>query len=300
MSEYRLKDPRQGMLGPVRVTTVRDLVTAGVLFDDVLVSKDQGPFLPIQLFGELFGKPNEGERRPTYSGDLGKNTFFKVFYRFALTRSTGLLTLKRDTLQKDIFIDEGRPTFVTSNIESERLGQHLVRRGCLDEDELRVALDAMRTDADRLGATLLRLGLIEPDVFQAEMQEQQQVRLEELCTWETGRYLFYADVRYTGDKIDLQLAPAELILRAARGMSEVVLLRRLHRVQHNKLRRVEHPEFESGAFVLTTQERQALKLIDDKRTIAQAVGALGPNLEARKTLMLVMVLLLEVDAAVAE
>ena len=53
MPDYHLKDPRQGIIGPIRLETVRDLIDAGVIEGDVLVSKDGGAFVPLASLAEL-------------------------------------------------------------------------------------------------------------------------------------------------------------------------------------------------------------------------------------------------------
>ena len=299
MTEYRLHDPEKGVIGPIRIETVRDLVKAGVVHEKMLVSRDGGPFLPITAFKEVPLPPKSAsatEPQPNYSGDLGKNTFFKVFHRFHIIRAHGLLRVERDSVRRDVFIEDGQPTFVTSNIDSERLGEYLVARGKLDRQELDVALEAMHTDKNRMGYTLIRLGLIEPQDLYIQLRGQQMMRLIDLCTWEWGRYLFFEGMRYTGDKVDLQLAVPELIIQAARSLPLPRLEIRLSRYLNAVVDKQSNQVVATDALRFTAFEHRVANSIDGKRTVAQILQALDAEGDHRRAALMVVYLLWEIDA----
>jgi hypothetical protein len=297
VSAYRLNDPRQGVIGPISLEAVRDLMKAGVIQDDVQVSKDNGPFMPVQSFAELKGPMSrEGSPKPTYAGDLGKNTFFRVFYRFHLARLTGLLTVKLEARQKEVFLEDGQPIFVASNIPEERIGEYMVRREVITRHDLDVALASMRTDGNRLGQTLIRLGLIEPPDFYAQLLAQQVDRLVDLCTWETGRYQFFQGARYDGEKYKLKLVVSDLVLRAARSMDEATLARRLLMSMDLRPRRVAHAELDRGVFPFSPMEARVLDSVDGQRTVAEIVRTAGADETRRRAALMILYLLLEVDA----
>ncbi|MBI5508227.1 MAG: hypothetical protein HY903_05690 [Deltaproteobacteria bacterium] len=299
MSEYRLHDPEKGLIGPVRLETVKDLIAAGVVHEQVVVSKDDGPFQPISAFAEIVLQRGPGTRatpQPTYSGDLGKNTFFKVFYRFHVTHANGLLTVVRDQHRKDVYLQDGVPTYITSNIESDRLGEFLVARGFLELDELNVALQSMHDDDNRLGQTLVRLGLIEPEELLQALRTQQFLRLTELCSWEWGRYLFYDGMRFTGDKIDLQLNVPELIIQAARSLPLPRLESRLAPAVNTVVEKLPHQVIATEVLQFSAFEARVQRAVDGKRTLASIVNELGVDAEHRKAVLMVIYLLWEIDA----
>jgi len=299
MAEYHLQDPDKGLIGPVRLDTVRDLVNAGVVNHGVLVSKDGSPFRPVTAYPEIQPPPSidsTGAPRPTYSGDLGKNTFFKVFHRFHITAATGLLRVEREELRRDVFIEEGKPVFVASNIDSERLGEYLVARGKLERDELDVAVHAMHTDSNRIGYTLIRLGLIEPQELYQQLRGQQMMRLVDLCSWEWGRYSFFDGQRYTGDKVNLQLAVPELIIQAGRSLPLPRLETRLAPYQHQVLERLQHQVVATETLRFSAFEQRVASSIDGVRTVAEILRELGAEGDHRRAAMMVIYILWEIDA----
>jgi len=298
MTAYHINDPRQGLIGPVHLDTVRDLVSAGVLQDDVLVSKDGGPWLLVGTFGEIFGHPESAATasKPTFAGDLGKHSAFRVFYRFHYVRATGLLRVRRGGERRDIYFEAGVPTFVASNNENERFGQFLLRAGRIDADELDVALRAMTSDGNRLGATLVRLGLLDEAEVLPALIAQQHERLVGLCQWSLGHYQFFDGQFHSDDKLDLELMVEDLVLQAARTMELGTLLDRLADELDLVVSRRPHSELDSGAFSLTRDENRALGLIDGLRTVRELVGAQA-EMDARRAALTVLLLLREIDAA---
>ncbi|MCK5689337.1 hypothetical protein KAI87_08705 [Myxococcota bacterium] len=229
MTNYRINDPKKGIIGPVGRSTVQTLMNAGVFGSDVQISRDNEPFQPLESFPELQDDDaaTKAPREPTYAGDLGKNTFFKVFYRFHANLTTGLLSFKDGDREKDIFLEKGQPVFVTSNLPEERFGVFLSTRGIISPEELQRALKNMHEDGNRLGHTLIRLKMLTQEDVDNGLRVQQIDRLAELCDWETGRYLFFADEHYAGDRIDLNIDGVKFIAKAARDASEEGLMRRM-------------------------------------------------------------------------
>ena len=298
MADYRLNDPDKGIIGPVRLETVRDLIAAGVVNARVSVSKDNGPFLAMLTFPELRisqGDPQAGPT-PSFAGDLGKNTFFKVLYRFHASKASGLLRLERDSLVKDVFLGHGVPVFVNSNIVGERLGEYLIARNVLSRDELDVALASMHTDNHRIGYTLLRLGLVEPTILAEHLRGQQVMRLVDLSMWDRGRYAFYDGIAVTDDKVDLQLQVEELVVLAARALPAARLETRLDRQMHQRIERLPQQSTMIAHLKLAPFEQRVLDHIDGQRSLAQVLKILGAAGEQRRTALMVAYLLWELDA----
>ena len=169
-------------------------------------------------------------------------------------------------------------------------------RGKLEREELDVAVQAMHTDDGRIGYTLVRLGLIEPSELYQQLRAQQMMRLVDLCTWESGRYLFFDGMRYTGDKVDLQLAVPELIIQAARSLPLPRLETRLAKYSRAIIDKLEHQVVATDALSLTAFEHRVTSCIDGKRTIADILKTLGADGDHRRAALVVIYLLWEIDA----
>ena len=302
MSEYRLNDPQKGIIGPVRLGTVRDLMDAGVIHSAVLVSKDGGPFLPIDQFPEMPVPTAAGDApvQPTYAGDIGKNTFFKVFYRLHLSRANGLLVLEDGPRRKDVYLIDGVPVMVFSNVIYEKLGEFLALHGLLKRRHLAGALKAVSDDDVRLGDVLVSNGVLTQPQLATALRNQAVFRLVDLCLWETGRYLFFEGQKPTDARVDLKLSVPDLIVQAAREMPERALLRRLS--AHYLSPVLPTPRFGSQVAQLrfSDAEKAIIKSFDGRLCIADIAGHYGDDPALRHAALVAMYLLWEVDAIAYE
>jgi hypothetical protein len=298
MSEYRLNDPQKGIIGPLRLSTLRDLIDAGVLHPKVLIAKDGGPFVPFEKVPEVatLKIPTTETAKPSYVGDLGKNMLFKLLHRFYLGRTTGLLVVQQEARRKELYLIDGQPVLVFSNVGYERLGEHLVLRGKLRLGEL---MEILQEEDMLLGEALLARKLISwPDLTKA-LREQQMARLVDLCHWDSGRYAFYDARKHPGASTPLVPVP-ELMLRAARSMPEGLLLKRLAPLWSGVVRVSPRMVSHTAELRLSETERGILRAVDGKRPLIEIIGKFGQDDAVRSAALVVLFLGLELEALQVE
>jgi serine/threonine protein kinase len=131
--------------------------------------------------------------------------------RAVLSRETGVWIFTREEVRKEVYLLEGIPEFVSSNVPAELLGEFLVRRGVLTRGELDMALAVLPRFDGRLGDTLSALGLIEPvDLFR-HLQDQVHDKLLQLFLWPDGRARFVPDVPAPPRRFPLRLDPWRIL-----------------------------------------------------------------------------------------
>jgi hypothetical protein len=293
MGYYKLHDPKRGVLGPIRLELVRELIAMGTVGPDVRFARNSGPFLPRQSFAELEVPAGTAPPLEDFDGHLKGRTFFSIFYEVFLKRGTGLLSVRRGSQNKDVFFEQGQPVFAASNIENERFGSYLVARGELAPKALEDALDVMTTSGDSLGVTLIKTGVMEePDVV-AALRDQQIMRLVDLCAWNEGDYTYYAEQRYVGEKFDLRLDAAELLVRAARDIPEGVLLDRLAKGANAHVELSPDVSLEETEFKLSPAERGVLSQLDGSSTLTGLLKRFADNPQRRRSAIMVIYLLWE-------
>lgn len=111
--------------------------------------------------------------------------------RSAAARATGAWICRRGDVRKEVYLIDGVPEFVSSNLPHELLGEFLVARGTLDRGELEMALAVLPRFDGRLGDTLAALGLIEPVELFRHISDQVKEKLLELFTWDAGAADFH-------------------------------------------------------------------------------------------------------------
>jgi hypothetical protein len=221
---FRLQDPERGIIGPIGMDTLLELVRAGVVAADVCVSRDGGPFVPLATVPEFSRWTKPMAPAANRTGPLSDSNALGLLWQLNKDDSTALLVLRDGELRKDAYVRGGKLVFLSSNLSTERLGRFLVSRGKLSEADLEVALASMHTDNNRLGQTLVRLGLIEPRELELELCEQQIMRLVELCCWRQGSFEIIAGKGFPGGEAELDRPIPELLLHVARSLPENVLV----------------------------------------------------------------------------
>jgi hypothetical protein len=114
----------------------------------------------------------------------------KYLYSIVNCESTGLLIAKNHWHQKRVFFEQGVPSCITSTEKRELIGNRLVAKGFLAQQELESAVERSCRSNKRLGEVLLELSLVEPDVLMRELTAQLEERLLELGSWGQGELVF--------------------------------------------------------------------------------------------------------------
>ena len=114
--------------------------------------------------------------------------------RAALERMTVLMLCELGGVRKEVYLKDGAPAFVTSNLASELLGEYLVSKSVISRGELDMALAVMPRFEGRLGDTLSALGLVEPVVLFRHIAEQVREKLLDLFLWTGGTCTHYHGV----------------------------------------------------------------------------------------------------------
>ncbi|MCS6797856.1 MAG: protein kinase [Myxococcota bacterium] len=207
--EVRTTDGR--VLGPIPFAQVVEAVATGRIGPDDLVRADDDAFRPVREVTSLrrhlpasslrttLPPPEPGQApaappAPSQRISLADGGIISALASSALRGATGLWLCEQGDIRKEVYVDRGRPTFVTSNLASELLGEYLVARGVISRGELEMALAVMPRFEGRLGDTLAALGLVEPVQLFQHIATQVREKLLDLFTWTRGEAAFYQGV----------------------------------------------------------------------------------------------------------
>ena len=229
LSDHRVRTIDGRELGPWTFAQLVEAVTLGRLAPDDLVQSDGGWRQVREVEGLASHLPRarvdvdidveadlEEEDRPTQAPagvlELAGGRIVNALARSAATRASGVWICSRAGERKEVYLVDGTPEFVTSNVPSELLGEHLVAKGALTRGELDMALAMLPRFDGRLGDTLAALGLMEPvDLFR-HIVEQVREKLLALFTWDTGRAQYSPGVAPPKRSFPLGLDPYRVLL----------------------------------------------------------------------------------------
>lgn len=133
-----------------------------------------------------------------YCEDLSEISLITLIGRLLTKKATGLLVVGRPveghTDRKDIYVQDGRVTHISSTEPNDRLGESLIQSGMLTRRELSLALRHMVRTQGQLGESLVALQLVDPVVVYQALCSQGRDRIVRLCTWSTGTARFFSGV----------------------------------------------------------------------------------------------------------
>lgn len=136
--------------------------------------------------------------------------------RSVLHGETGLWLAEQGAVRKEIYVVDGAPVLVASNMAGELLGEYLVARGVVSRGELDMALAVMPRFEGKLGDTLVALGLVEPVHLFQHIAAQVEEKLLETALWSSGLFSFYPGATAPGERFPLASSPWEVLLESTR------------------------------------------------------------------------------------
>jgi len=157
---------------------------------------------------------------PDDSGDFANTSPLRVLFRLMTARATGLLGVAVGGIKKEIYVRDGQPEYVSSNVASELFGNYLVTKGVLSDGELAMALAMMPHYGGKLGDTLVGLGLLKPlEVFR-HLTRQVRTKIIDVCTWNRGQFAWYAGRENPREAFPLDFNAFEILGAGAMALSD--------------------------------------------------------------------------------
>ncbi len=276
-----------GPLGPersVRYPSIEDAIAAAsqrepdpssLDFDDSEVSRSGRVSRRMPTAEELAQQPTPAppaladlDGEPAQQGDLAADPPIRLLSRLIAERGTGQLVVTVGGIRKDIYMVEGAPEFVSSNLAKELFGEYLVGEGVLSQGELAMALAMMPHYGGKLGDTLVGLGLMKPlEVFRM-LTRQVRSKLVDVCTWAKGEYRWYPGRENPREAFPLDLQPYEVLGAGALAIPEALagewaVANADARPRSRKADRVRPDDFQLGGDVRTIYDS-----LDGKKSLA--------------------------------
>lgn len=125
----------------------------------------------------------------------------------SMARQTGRLEIRNGSLTKTLYVEKGRLIAAFSHDPNEMLGQFLLARGAITEDDLRRGLRAQEKSRISLGKILVTCKVLSETDLKISLTEQAQEIIYSLFAWEEGTFEFHG-----GDSPDQHTLPVSLKL----------------------------------------------------------------------------------------
>lgn len=126
--------------------------------------------------------------------------------------ASGVLRLRQGVVEKTVYLLEGRPVSVESDLRSETLGAHLVRTGRLTAEDHRLVVERMRQTGRRQGELLIEAGLLGPHELVGALAEHQTEKIVSCFAWAEGVFVFEPGAAWAEGVLSLPMDPTRIVL----------------------------------------------------------------------------------------
>ena len=129
-------------------------------------------------------------------------TVAELLLRSAEARATGIVTVTRGQVRKQLFLRDGDLVSAESNLREEALGELLVALGILPPSRLNQLLAEVKRRGQRMGTVLIELGWASPEDVLAALREQVRRRASSCLRFGENEASFEATAGFVGTIIE--------------------------------------------------------------------------------------------------
>ncbi|MEO0812632.1 MAG: response regulator [Myxococcota bacterium] len=198
-----------------------------------------------------------------FQGSIRKTPLAEVIGQLWAARKSGALLLRRDRVKKILYMRDGSPYHVKSNMVSECLGRLLVAQRLITPEQCEASIREMKSAGKRQGEVLVEMNSISPKNLTYALELQMETKLFEPFAWKTGEYRFNPSAKLPELHQPIEFTGASFVVEGIRRAYDETRLRgQMLPILQVPLRwAVKRPDLD--ALKLTRSERSAAKRIDN-------------------------------------
>ena len=148
-------------------------------------------------------------------GNLDTMTLAEVLQWCGMGQKTGVLDVRRHQISKQVHFKTGHIIFTVSSDPREYLGQFLVGRGLISEEDLNLALKTQAETKILLGRIFMIVGLIEEQQMAEVLLEKAHESICDMFLWDSGEFEFKDNLPPPPDIVPIDLQIETLVFEGA-------------------------------------------------------------------------------------
>ena len=159
----------------------------------------------------------------------------------SVNKKSGVLEIERNRIAKRISFLDGRITACSSDDPSSRLGQFLLSRGMITQQQLRQALAHQERNGKNLGLILQEMGVLKREEIEAQVEEKAEENIFGLFDWPDAVFRFAQNAPHDPWQIEISLSVEDVLLRGLQRHDELQRTRRTFKHSGIVLQRTSRP-----------------------------------------------------------
>lgn len=160
-----------------------------------------------------------------YKGQLAVTTVPRLLRTFYQQQANGVLHIAHDGDSISLYFRDGTMGFAVNALFEYRLGEMLVEKGRITQDDFAHASEMMNGENIRFGTALTELDIIRPDELKPLIVQFTLKMIYRSFSWETGEFIFEHGARLENE-VMLSLSTADVIFAGIRHLKDRELIDR--------------------------------------------------------------------------
>ena len=216
---------------------------------------------------------------PIQKGNLRDYSFAKVYYAIAGQGLTGLLDIvgeKDGLVKKRVFFLGGDSNFVKFGPLQETLGQILLRKGLVDEDQLEEAMDEVALTNKQLGQVLIEKELLTSEKLHDVMVFQTETKIVSCFQYADGNFTFKEEsiAEFSHDVPMYKVNPEWIVYQGVMEHYDLDYIEKeFEHVKEKNLRLSREFENKVDSFRFLPEEIDFVRAIGEGKGFGQIVGS---------------------------
>ncbi len=154
-------------------------------------------------------------------GNLETMPLSDVLQWLAQGNKTGILQIRAGRgITKKVYFSRGRVLSTASSDSREYLGQFLISRGLLTEEQLNMAMETQLQTGIKLGKIIVTVGIMDEEDLKAMLRLKAEESLYDLFLWDEGQFKFAEMPSIGEDLIPIELDVTSLVMEGIRRKDE--------------------------------------------------------------------------------
>ncbi len=211
------------------------------------------------------------------AGEIESQTVPELLFNSHQNRAVGRLVLRRDGIEKALYLKGGAVIFAASTDRDDRLIQSLLRHGNVPLPQLLRALEVSLRTQHRLGEILVSRGQLTQEDLVGAVQEQITDIVCSAFQWTDGSWKFLKGVVPGPENITLRSNGLDLILEGIRQIDSWVRVQEVVGGLNTEYRATK----EAGALAekanLLPGEQQVVSFCEETRTLEEVCERIPLN-----------------------
>ena len=159
------------------------------------------------------------------NGKLSTMSLTDLLQWASVNRKTGVLEIERNKVRKQIAFRQGRIVACYSNEPSAKLGQFLLSRAKITEENLRDALALQEQSGKNLGVILRETGVMEQDELSSQVAAKAEETIFSLFDWSDAVFRFEDNAEPNPHLIEVNLTVEDIVLRGLQRSDDLKMIR---------------------------------------------------------------------------